>query len=144
MMIQQFMAQAAGADPMISGNWLIAAIGALSTAAAALVGKLKLDQVRRDRTSTRIEGQPLTIAMVDALATKEELKDLEGRLVAELKKLETSLNSERGVARVANGNLHARIDKTVESLAEVRGELTQINANLNRLIDLAVKRTRTT
>lgn len=123
---------------MISGNWLIGVLGALSTAAVAVIGKLKLDQAKRERTSTRIENLPITVSLVETLATKEEMASLEARLVAEIKKLEGSLGKERDVARTANGNLHARIDKTSDNLSLMRGEIGQMNANLNRLIDLAM------
>ena len=129
---------AAAPDPMISGNWLIAILGALSTAAAALIGKNRVDAAKREATNTTIDGQPLTISLVETLATKEEMKELEGRLVTELKKLENAMTSERSVARVANGNLHARIDKSAESLAEMKGQLSQISANTDRLIDMAM------
>lgn len=125
-------------DTLISGNWLIGIIGALSTATAAIIGKVRVDQVKRQRTSTRIEDQPLAVSLVETLATKEEMRELEGRLVAEIKKLESAASKERDVARTANGNLHARIDKSAEAMAEMKGQLIQISANLNRLVDMAV------
>ena len=126
---------------MISGNWIIGLIGALTTAAVAIIGKLKLDAAKREKSSVRIEDQPLAVSLVETLATKDEMKELEGRLVREIKKLEEVISSERGVARTANGNLHARIDKSSESLANMMGQLTQISANLNLLIDIHVKGT---
>ncbi len=136
----QLLAEVAGADPMISGNWIIAIVGALTTAATGIIGKLKLDAARRDRTSTQIEGQPISVALVETLATKAEMRDLEGRLVNEIKKLETVISGERSVARTAVGNLHARIDKTAEGLAATTATMTQLNANLNRVLDLLLKR----
>jgi hypothetical protein len=88
------------------------------------------------KTRTQVEPNPLPVSLVAALATKEELQALEARLTHELKKLETALVGERGVARTANGNLHARIDKTSEGLAAVQATMTQINANLNRMMDM--------
>jgi hypothetical protein len=137
-MIAQFIAESTQPDTMISGTWLIGAIGALSTAAALIIGKLQVDKVKRDKTSTRIEDQPISISLVETLATKEEMKELEGRLVDEIKKLEGSISKERDIARTANGNLHARIDKSAEAMAEMKGQLIQISANTSRLIDMAM------
>lgn len=111
------------------------AIVAIGTATAAVVAAFKKGQASR----VSVDPQPLSVALTQTLATKGELAELEARIVAELKKFETALTTERSVARTANGNLHARIDKTVESLMEMKGELHQINANLNRLVDLAMK-----
>lgn len=130
-------------DTLISGNWIIAIIGTLTTAATAIIGKLKLDQVKREKMSTRIEGQPIGVELVETLATKQEMRELEARLVTEIKKLESAASKERDVARIANGNLHARIDKSSEALAEMKGQLIQISANLSRLVDMAMKTPRT-
>jgi len=131
-------------DTLISGNWIIGIVGALTTAAATIIGKMKIDQAKREKTSTRIEDQPLAISLVETLATKDEMQALEARLVAEIKKLETAASKERDVARAANGNLHARIDKSSEALAEMKGQLIQISANLSRLVDMAMKSPRPT
>ena len=122
----------AAADPMISGNWLLGLLGALTTAAVAIIGKLKVDAAKREKSS-----------VVETLATKDEMRALEDRLVAEIKKLEGAISKERDIARTANGNLHARIDKSAEALAAMNGQLIQISANLNRLIDLALNTPRT-
>lgn len=115
----------------------VGAIAAVGVAVAAAVKAFRNGEAKGK--GLRVEPQPLAVEISSTLATKKELEDLEGRIVAELKKLESALSNERSVARTANGNLHARIDKTTESLAEVRGELSQINANLNRLVDIAMK-----
>jgi len=125
-------------DTMISGSWIIAAIGAVSTAAVGIIGKMKVDEAKRTKTSTVLENQPLAVSLVDTLATKDELRELEARLVSEIKKLEAAIANERSVARIANGNLHARIDKSTEGIAEMKGQLTQMNANLNRVLDLMI------
>jgi len=104
-----------------------------------LIGGGVIGKKVADSKKVSIDGQPLSVEVVQKLATKSELADLEARIVAELKKFETALITERSVARTANGNLHARIDKTVESMMEMKGELHQINANLNRLVDLAMQ-----
>lgn len=128
-----FLATASGQnDSMLITGGAIVAIG---TAAAAIIAAFKKGQASR----ISVDPQPLSVALTQTLATKQELAELETRIVGELKKFETALLTERSVARTANGNLHARIDKTVESMAEMKGELHQINANLNRLVDLAMQ-----
>lgn len=130
------------ADPMISGTWLIGIIGALSTAAVGIMGKVNVDKARKQR-STIIENQPVGVRLEeqpDPPATKKELLALETRLTTELKKIEEALGKERDIARVANGNLHTRADKSVEVMAEMKGELKQISENVDRLLDLAMKR----
>ena len=130
------------AETLISGDWIIGIVIAIITAVGGVWLKSSSEErgarCERETRSTTIEGQPVGIALVKTLATKDELEAQEVRIVAELKKLEGALNSERSVARVANGNIHARIDKTVEGMAEMKGELHQINANLSRLIDIAM------
>lgn len=119
-------------DSMLITGGAIIAIG---TASAAIIAAFKKGKASR----VSLDPQPLSVALTQTLATKQELAELETRIVGELKKFETALLTERSVARAANGNLHARIDKTVESMAEMKGELHQINANLNRLVDIAMQ-----
>jgi hypothetical protein len=138
MINQLILAAAADADQMISGQWLIGAIGAVATGIALVVGKTQGRRQARAETTTLIEGQPISVAMASKMVTKDELAELENRLVTEIKKLEQALGKERDVARTANGNLHARIDKTSDSLNLMRGEIGQMNANLSRLIDLSM------
>ncbi|MEI7912542.1 MAG: hypothetical protein WCK77_23180 [Verrucomicrobiota bacterium] len=129
-------------DTLISGNWLIAISGVFAGALVGLVQEMRKRsavEAVRSKNSTTIEGQPISVDVVHHLATKGELNELEARIVAELKKFENALATERSIARTANGNLHARMDKTGDAVMEMRGELHQINANLNRLVDLAMK-----
>ena len=111
-------------------GFVVAILGAVGTMMGYSKGR---------KTSTAVEPNPLPVAMVQDLATKEELRELEARLVAELKKLETAISSERAVARTANGNLHARIDKISEGLAGTTATMTQLNASLNRVLDALLK-----
>lgn len=131
------LAEAANAsDPMISGNWLIGVIGAISTGAVAIIGKMKVDQVRRMKTSTVIENQPLPVNLVDTVATKEELKSLERRILKEITKQESAFEKERDVTREELGKIHSRLDRTSECIAEVKGQLSQIEKNLNRVLNI--------
>ena len=125
----------AASDPMISGNWLIALVGAISTGAVAIIGKMKVDQARM-KTSTVIENQPLPVNLVDTVATKEELKSLERRILKEITKQESAFEKERDVTREELGKIHSRLDRTSECIAEVKGQLSQIEKNLNRVLNI--------
>jgi hypothetical protein len=113
-----------------------AAIAAIGVAFAAVVKAFRAGEEKGKQQRTKIEPTPLPVCLVETLATKEEMRELEGRLISEIKKLETALVGERGVARTANGNLHARIDKIAEGLAATTATMTQLNAGLNRVLDL--------
>jgi len=119
----------------------VAAIAAVGVAVASAIRAFRAGEEKGKQQRTKIEPTPLPVSLVSQLATKEEMRDLEGRLVAEIKKLETALVGERGVARTANGNLHARIDKVAEGLASTTATMTQLNAGLNRVLDLLVSQT---
>jgi hypothetical protein len=95
------------------------------------------------RMKTTLEDQPIGVELVETLATKDEMRQLEARLVAEIKKLEGAILNERAVARTANGNLHARIDADSKAISNMTGQLTQIDANLSRLINLQLTKGRT-
>ena len=128
---------AAAADPS-TGIYIASGVaGAALAAVPAIIAAYKKGQAT-PRPRVTIDGQPISVEVTQQLATKGEMRELETRIVSELKKLEASLNNERSVARVANGNLHARIDKTDGVMMEMKGELHQINANLNRLVDHAI------
>jgi len=126
------------AGTMIPGEWIITVIVAVIGALGGIYLKRTGVAQGRAEQSTVIANEPLSIAITQTLATKDELEALEQRIMEELKKLEGSLSNERAVARNADGNLHARINKAVEGMAEMKGELHQINANLSRLIDMAI------
>jgi hypothetical protein len=124
---------AAQHDPMVSGAWVTGFVVAVLGAVGTLLGYNK-----GRKSKTEVEPTPLPVSIVSQLATKEEMRELEGRLVTEIKKLETAVGGERGVARIANGNLHARIDKVSEGLAATTATMNQINVSLNRVLDLLV------
>jgi len=138
------MAEASNGDTLTVGG-IIALLGAI----AAFIVKIQTrkhafqeghEKGRAERVE--IEPNPLPVELVETIATKKELQELEARITRELKKIEDALGNERDVARKANGNIHARIDKSSEALAEVRGELKQISENTDRLLDIALKRSR--
>lgn len=124
-------------DPLISGNWLIAVIGAIASAAAMFWGK---HQGKKEATETKITNQPIRIHDESPSATQDELRELKEDIDKRLQKIEQALTEERAIARTANGNIHARIDKQSETMAEMKGELHQVAANVRALLDISMKR----
>ena len=127
-------------DPLISGNWIVAVISALTSGAALFWGKSQKDQKDKAMESNvTIENQPLGISLEKALATVEQVEALEVRIEGQLSQIRITLKEEQNIARIANGNLHARLDKVIEAQAEHRGELRQINKNVERLLERGMK-----
>lgn len=133
-MYQPMMAaQAAqGADDSVSGKVVVAIIGAICTGVAGILAHKHGEKSARE---AHVKPLPLPVSLVEKLATKEQLDEVEQQLDGRIGKVESALTEERRVAREAQSNVHRRIDKVAESLAEVRGELRQLNANLARLIE---------
>lgn len=127
-------------DPQISGQWIIHVIGAIATGAALFWGKTQKDQKNQAlKSKVQIADQPVGVSLKKALATVDQVNELESRIEAELTGIKTALKEERSIARVAQGNLHARLDKVMEAQAEARGELKQINQNVERLLERGMK-----
>lgn len=82
---------------------------------------------------------PQTTQEVSPNATRDELNIVKTDLTERLDKIEEELESQRNVAREAQGKVHARIDKVAESLSEVKGELHQMNLNLRLLLERSIK-----
>ena len=122
---------------MISGNWIIAVIGAIASGAALFWGQ---HQGKKEATETKISNQPIRIHDESPSATQDELRELKEDIDKRLQKIEQALLDERTVARQANGNIHARIDKQSETMAEMKGELHQVGSNVRALLDIAMKR----
>lgn len=137
-----FLAEATttAADPMISGNWILALIGALASAGTLIYGKAQGRKEGREKRSVTLEDQPIGFSHHSPPATQAELSDLKRDMDGRLAKIENTLSEERSIARTANGNLHARIDKSTEALAEVKGEIRQIGDNVSRLLELAMRK----
>lgn len=57
------------------------------------------------------------------------------RIDGSIREMKAAQETERAIARTANGTIHARLDKVMENQAMSRGELTQINLNVQRLLN---------
>lgn len=107
-------------------------IGAILT---ALAGGGFIGKKVQESKEVKITPNPLPVSLVNKLATKEEVEEVEQRLGSHIDEIKVAMSEERSIARTAQGKTHARIDKVAENLAEMRGELRQINSNLERLLN---------
>jgi hypothetical protein len=141
MMMHLLAETAAAPDTLISGNWIIGVIGALATAAALILGKLQgRKQGMQEATNNVTIQTPVPKFDVNTreepeFVTHSQLNGHLGRIEDTFEEIKAALNSERGIARLANSNIHARLDKVMENQAESRGELKQINLNVQRLLN---------
>ncbi len=130
---------AANSEPMVPGNWIIAVIGALSTAAALIIGKLQGRKEAESREVTLKKPVPTVQTREEPRwATLPELEDLERRMMDLIREIKTRLEADRAAAREAHGNTHKRIDDIVQVLAELKGFTTQIDENVDKLLNLAL------
>lgn len=134
-------------DAMISGDWMLKLIGALFTGAALILGRYwgKRDAIQQDVTlktpvptvNTREEPEYVTMAIFNGHLN---------RIEASFAKIEEALDSERGIARLANGNLHKRIDalseKMGERLGNLEGTLKGVAETTHTLLDIALGKKR--
>lgn len=133
----------AAPDPLISGNWIIHVIGAVSTAAALFWGKQQKDKAKKaEERTTTIEGQPIGVKMHEDFVTHEELGSHISRIEGDIGEIKNALDGERSIARTAHGNLHKRIDAMSERLGErlsnLEGTVGGIETTTNKLLDLAL------
>lgn len=124
-------------DPQISGNWIIAVIGALGSAFALFYGKRQgIKEAANSITiASPVPKIDVTTKEHPDFVTHNQLNGHLERIEDTFNDIKKSLDNERTVARTANGNLHQRIDKVIENQAESRGELKQINLNVQRLLN---------
>lgn len=150
--LTMILAAAGGFDGMTIS---VAAIAALGTAVAVAVKAFKAGEAKGKQT-VAVDPVPLPVEVVADLATKDELRDVEGRLTGEIRKLENHQNGERAVARNANSNIHQRLDKMAEksdllriheridaqslATAAATASLNEVKSSVSKLLDLAIQR----
>lgn len=145
-MIQILADAATKPDAMISGEWLIAIIGALASAAALVIGKV---QGRKESESSRDVTIKPPVPRLDVnmhedpeFVTMEVFNGHLKRIEESFFKIEQALDSERGIARTANGNIHKRIDAMSERLGERLSKLEGTSEGIAKttatLLDIAL------
>ncbi len=130
-------------DTMISGDWMLKLVAALFTGAALVLGRYwgKREAVQQDVTlkspvpTVRTQEEPEFVTMG---TFNGHLKRIEESISA----IEAALESERGIARTANGNIHHRIDALSERLGDrlskLEGTLMGVADTTRTLLDLAL------
>lgn len=136
------LADVAQTDPMISGNWLIGIIGALTTGAAAIIGKLMgRKEGETSREVTLKKPVPTVVTREEPQwASRPDLEAHEERTANELKQVWEAIDGERKIAREALGRIHTRLDNQSTATATLQGTVNAVNSNVNKLLDLALKK----
>lgn len=145
-MMMQFIADAAAAQPdtMISGNWLIGAIGAICTGIALIYGK---KQGIKEATNNVTIQPPfpkfdVTTKEHPDFVTHGQLNGHLDRIETTFEEIKEELDGERGIARTANGNIHKRIDALSERLgdrlAKLEGTSQNVKETVDKLLDIAL------
>lgn len=106
-MFPLYLAEAAP-DALISGNWLLAVIGALASAGALIIGKYQGRKEAQESSVTikkpvptvRTQEEPEYVTII---TFNGHLKRIEASIAG----IEKAMESERGQARVDNGHVHA-------------------------------------
>ena len=137
------MADAAPVDSLVSGNWIIAVIGAVASGAALFWGKSQKDEKDKAMNmKTTIEDQPVGIRVHEDFVTHGELSEHIGRIEGDISGIMIAMEGERGIARIANGNLHKRMDSMSENLGgrmgKIEGTVEGIKGNTDKLLDIAL------
>ncbi len=129
-------------DPMISGNWIIALIGAASTAVAAILGKgMGRREGETAREVTLKKPVPTVVTREEPLiATQAALQEHIDNTKEGLDQVWEAITAERGVARESLGKIHARIDQQSQATAKVQGTVDEVKATVGRLLDIALNR----
>lgn len=88
-------------------------------------------------------GNSVSVELIDNLATKPELTEMERRFVAQLADLKLSWQRDTEASRRDSEAQFSRINAISRELATTTGELRQVNANIERLYEgLGLKATR--
>lgn len=125
-------------------TFVVAVIGALG--AVWLKGKSsgKAQAAEEQERSVSIQGQPVHVSTEERpqWVTKQIFDEHIQRMEASIEEIKESLDGERGIARVANGNLHKRIDAMSEKfgdrLSNLEGTSRGVKETVDKLLDIAL------
>lgn len=135
------IAQAAPPDPMISGNWIIAVIGAVAAGIALVIGK-KQGRAEAAESNVTIKPPVPTVRTQEepAWATRPDLIELIDRTDRQFGEVWEAIQAERGIARTALSRIHERIDAQSNATAKLQGSMDEVKGTLGRLLDIALNR----
>lgn len=136
------LADAAASDPMISGNWLIGIIGALSTAVAAIIGKVAGHKAEASNREVTVKKPVPTIQVREEAqwATKPELEDHVETTREEFARVWNQFGVERKIGNEESTKIHERLNKQSEATATLQGSVNEVGKNVARILDVMMNR----
>lgn len=140
--MMEFLANttAAGADPMISGEWLIKIIGAIFTGAALILGRYWGRKEKENESSVTLKKPVPTIQTREeaAWATQPDLEDHVGWTREEFKRVWGQFGVERALHNNELTAIHDRINVQSAATATIKGSVDEIGKNVEQLLHLAL------
>ena len=139
-MTMQLLAEVVNGDPMVSGKVVIGIIGALTTGAAAIIGKvLGQKQGETSREVTLKKPVPTVVTREEPQwATKPDLDDHIDRTDKQFGEVWQAIQAERGIARTALGRIHERLDAQSMATATLQGSVEEVGKNVSLLLSRAL------
>jgi len=124
----------------------IAEIGTLiGTVLIALLGAGWIGKRNGENSVIRITPQPLPISMVEKLATKQELGEVEERIQAGIIDLKKCFDTNRAEVKKETDNLHHRINNrsrdeaaTQSQIGQLAGQIAQMNQSITTLLSVSL------
>ena len=127
-------------DPMISGNWLIGAIGAIAAGVALVIGKKQGRQESESAREVTLKKPVPTVRTQEEprYVPREEFREHCDQASAELQRIWAHFGKERELANDELSKIHERLNKQSQVASELKGTLDQVQANVKSLLDLAL------
>jgi hypothetical protein len=140
MMTDMLANAAAGADPMISGEWIIKIIGAIFTGAALILGRYWGRKEKESESSVTIKKPVPTILTrsEDPFATQPDLEDHVKWCREEFQRVWGQFGVERKMHNDELTQIHERINIQANVTATIKGSVEEIGKNVSQLLALAL------
>ena len=138
-MIAQLLGEAAaGADPLISGKWLLDAIPVLASAAVVIFGR----NYFRSQGAKDAQSNDVTIKKpVPIIETREKpVYALKVDVEAALGRFQESHNKCQRFQEGQHAANQKRLDDQVQALARMEGMVASVQQTVTTLLDLALNR----
>ncbi len=132
---------AAGADPMISGNWLIGALIALIPVigAAWIKGKAAGRTEAADNNVTLKKPVPtIQVREEQRFVGRDEFLELTTRMTAEHTKLWGQFSEERKIWNHEIESIQKRQDSQSTAIASLQGTVDEVNKTVGQLLAIAL------
>ncbi len=89
--------------------------------------------LRPDANKTEISGQPLEIKAHAGSVSREELKQVHGRIERERKEIDANIARVEAVAEKRAERIEGKLDANTGMTSEMKGQLGQVNQTLHQL-----------